>query len=140
MENTKICINRSGLIKNALDDYLSCGVPDFRGIKKTFYLKKIINEKEIEKLLEKLIDEMEPYREINFDELTLRETDAIKEIMVSYLLKFDKNKYFFDKPFLNFFMDKGYLNIAEEFVARARKDDSNLKPYELFQAIRMYGL
>ncbi|NLY46856.1 MAG: hypothetical protein GX053_12845 [Tissierella sp.] len=136
MINTKISINKNRLIKNALDDYLCCDTPNFRGIKKTSYLKKIINEKEIENLLEKLIAEIEPYKGKNPEELTPKETNKIKEIIVSYLLIFDKKKYFFDQPFLSFFIDKGYLNIAEEFVARARKEDSNLKPYEVFQAIR----
>ncbi|MDR7871062.1 MAG: hypothetical protein RIN55_09400 [Tissierellaceae bacterium] len=136
MENAKKSIHKSILIENALNDYLSCSIHNFSEINKTSFLKKIINEKEIENLLEKLIAEIEPYKEINPEELSHKETDEIKEIIVSYLLKFDKGKYFFDKPFLKFFIDKGYLNIAEEFVSRARKEDSSLKPVEIFQAIR----
>ena len=136
MENSTLSIPKEDLINQSLKDFLNCHIPDYKGFEKTSYLKKIINEKEIESLLEELIAEMQPYRDEISKELSPREIERIKEIIVSYLLEFDKRKFFFDKPFLKFFIDKGYLNVAEEFISRAKKEDGHLKPIEIFQAIR----
>ncbi len=129
-------IPKDYLIKQAIDDYLSCNVPDFKGMKKVSYLRKTINEKRIKSGLEKLVAETKPYRAANPEELSPGEIEEIKKTIVSYLFEFDKKKYFFDRPFLTFFIDRGYLNIAEEFIFRAKKEDSHLKSIEIFQAIR----
>lgn len=136
MENSTRSIPKEDLINQSLKDFLNCPMPDYKIIKKTSYLKKIINEREIENLLEKLIAEMQPYRDQIAKELDPGEVEEIKEIIVSYLLEFDKKKFFFDQPFLKFFTDQGYLHVAEAFISRAKKDDGHLKPVEIFQAIR----
>ncbi|MPW24291.1 hypothetical protein GC105_00585 [Alkalibaculum sp. M08DMB] len=141
MENTFTNDSRKSiatdyLIRQALSDYLSSDLPDFKEMKKTSYIKKIINEKQIHYLLDKLITEIQIHREKNPIDPRFTETESIKEIIVSYLLEFDKKKYFFDKPFLKFFIDKGYINVADEFISRATRDDGHLKPIEIFQAMR----
>lgn len=127
---------KNHLIHYALNNFLSVDNYNFIGIEKTSYLKKIINEKKIQKLLENLISKMESYKNINPNELSMEETEKIKKIIVSHIIEFDKGKYFFDKPFLQFFIKKGYLDVAEDFIDRAKKEDDNLTAEEVFQAIR----
>lgn len=127
---------KSHLVQYALNNFLGLDNCDFDGINKTSYIRKIINEKKIQKLLDSLISKIEPYKNININELSSMETDEIKDIIISYLLKFDAEKYFFDKPFLKYFIDKGYLDVAEDFINRAKKEDVQLTAEEIFQAIR----
>lgn len=124
------------LIQFALNNFLNIDYYNFAGIKKTSSLRKIINEKEIQKLLDSLISKIKSYKNINSHELSIKDSEEIKKIIIPHLLEFDRGKYFFDKPFLKFFLDKGYLDVAEEFINRAKKEDSNLTGEEIFQAMR----
>lgn len=135
-KDNKIPISKDHLIQQALNDYLNCNVHDFNRTKKISYIKKIINERQIQRLVDKLIAEIQIYIDGAPKKSRLEETEGIKEIIIPYLIKFDKKKYFFDKPFLKFFIDMGYLNVADAFINRARKEDGQLKPTEIFQAIR----
>lgn len=136
MENNSVFDLKNHLIHYALNNYLSENNHNFIGLSKTSYLKKIINEKRIQKLMDNLISGIKPYMNLNSNELRSKDIEEIKNIIISHLIKFDKGKYFFDKPFLQFFIHKGYLDIAEEFINRARKEDNCLTAEEIFQAIR----
>ncbi len=136
LNKNKVFDFKDHLIQFALNNFLNMDYYNFVGIKKTSSLKKIINEKKIQKLLDNIISKIKSYKNINNDELSIEDSEEIKKIIIPHLLEFDKGKYFFDKPFLKFFMDKGYLDIAEEFINRAKKEDSNLAGEEIFQAMR----
>ncbi len=131
----KVFSFKDHLIQFALNNFLNMDYYNFVGIKKTSSLRKIINEKEIQKLLDSIISKIKSYKNINH-ELSIEDSEEIKKIIIPHLLEFDKGKYFFDKPFLKFFIDKGYLDVAEEFINRAKKEDSNLAGEEIFQAMR----
>lgn len=127
---------KNHLIQFALNNFLNIDYYDFAKINKTSSLRKIINEKKIQKLLDSLISKIKSYTNINPNELSIKDSEEIKKIIISHLLEFDKGKYFFDKPFLKFFIDKGYLDVAEDFINRAKKEDNNLTGEEIFQAMR----
>jgi len=127
---------KNDLIQYSLNNFLNMDNFDFSRINKTSYLRKILNEKEIQKLLDSLISKIKSYKNINPYELSIKDSEEIKKIIISHLLVFDKGKYFFDKPFLKFFIDKGYLDVAEDFINRAKKEDGNLSGEEIFQAMR----
>ena len=124
------------LQNRAIKDYMDCNISIFKKLKKVSFVEKFINERKIRKLSEKLIDELRPYKCTNPEELNSRQTDELKKIITSYILELDKKKLFFDMPFLKFFLDQGYLNVAEKFIAHAKKEDNKLTHQEIFQAIR----
>lgn len=136
LNKNKVFSFKNHLIQFALNNFLNIDYYNFAGINKTSILRKIINEKEIQKLLDSLISKIKSYKNINRDELSIKDSEEIKKIIIPHLLEFDRGKYFFDKPFLKFFLDKGYLDVAEEFINRAKKEDSNLAGEEIFQAMR----
>lgn len=132
----KESIPKDILTKNAINNYISCNKSIFEGLRRVSFFKKVFNERKIRKLIERLMDELQPYRSRNPDEMSSEEIDILKKIFTSYILEVDKRKLFFDRPFLKFFLDQGYLNAAEEFIERAKKEDGNLSSEEIFQAIR----
>lgn len=134
-ENEK-SISKGTLLKRAINDYMNCNKSIFEGLRKVPFLEKVLNEREIRKLVERLMNEMKPYRSKNPKEMSSTETDELKKIFTSYILDLDKRKLFFDRPFLKFFLDQGYLNAAEDFIERAKKEDGCLTSEEIFQAIR----
>lgn len=124
------------LVSHASETYEKCGEPDFNGFRKVIFFEKLRNEREIKKLSERLIQKMEPFRGKDFESLTPSENDELKRTITSYILELDERKLFFDKPFLGFFLDKGYMESAEDFLDEVKLEDSDLKPEEVFQAIR----
>ncbi|MBP1924289.1 hypothetical protein J2Z76_000142 [Sedimentibacter acidaminivorans] len=136
LKENRVLNLKNNLIQYALNNFLNMDNFDFSRINKTSYLRKILNEKEIQKLLDSLISKIKSYKNINPYELSIKDSEEIKKIVISHLLEFDKGKYFFDKHFLKFFIDKGYLDVAEDFINRAKKEDGNLSGEEIFQAMR----
>lgn len=130
------------LLDHSINEYLNCDNFKFNYLKKVSFIKKLWNERQIKKLTSKLIDDLEPYKSMfqedsNFEEfLYSLEKEEVKSIVTDFMLKIDKRKLLFDKPFLKFFIDQGYINVAEEFIKAAKKKDSQLKPEEIFQALR----
>jgi hypothetical protein len=130
------------LIKHALNDYSGSNEPPFRKLKKTSYINKIFNERRIKRLSQKLIDDIEPHKtmiqeKLNSNaDLSSPEMEKVKSIVTDFMMKADKLKLFFDRPFLKFFIEQGYLKVAEEFITRAKKEESQLKSEEIFQALR----
>jgi hypothetical protein len=124
------------LVRDASDTYYNCGDPDFKGFRKVHIFEKLKNEREIKKLSERLIHELETFRGKDPESLTASETEELKKAITSYILELDNRKLFFDKPFLGFFLEKGYMESAEDFLDEVKLEDSDLKPEEVFQAIR----
>lgn len=111
-------------------------------LRKVSFIKKLYNEKEIKRLFEKFITDLEPYITKLQEELNTNTDwsspvmEKVKAIVTDFMLEADKRKLFFDRSFLKFFLEQGYLGVAEDFFTRAKKEDSQLKTEEIFQAIR----
>ncbi|WP_027108433.1 class 1 isoprenoid biosynthesis enzyme [Lacticigenium naphthae] len=104
--------------------------------------KKLWNERQLKKILNKLLDEQKPYvpelREY-FEAPFNSSSSAVKEVkslLIQALQKMDTRKLLFDQPFLYYFITQGYMDVAEEFLHRAKKEDSHLSSEEIFQALR----
>ncbi len=129
------------LLNHAINEYLDSDTFQHK-IKKVSLIKKIWNEREINKLFEKLINDLEPYRTKiqeglnNTADLSSSEIEEVKFIVTEFLIKADKRKLLFDKPFIKFFIEQGYLDAAEKFITTARKEAPQLKDEEIFQALR----
>lgn len=124
------------LIQHTLHRFRHIANYDFAGEKKTSYREKVRNEKEVQKLIDDLTLKIKPYRNTNLPELSSTETEELKNTVTASLLAFDQKQPFLDKPFLKFFIDLGYLEVTEAFIARAGKEDRGLTAEEVFQAIR----
>lgn len=130
------------LLNRAIYEYKSSDKFQLNKIRKVPFINKLWNERKIKKLTGKLINDLEPYKaEFQAD----KNSDAfigspvkeeIKSIVTDFMLEADKGKLLFDRPFLRFFIEKGYLNVAEEFIEAAKAEDSQLKNEEIFQAMR----
>lgn len=124
------------LLNRAINDYENCKNSLFKRPQRVSFLEQILNERQIRKLSKQLLNEIDHYIDKNFKEMTSKETKEIKKIFTSYILKLDERKLLFDKPFLKFFLDQGYLNAAEDFIECAKRKDGNLTAEEIFQAMR----
>lgn len=129
------------LLNHAINEYQDSDKFQHK-IKKISLIKKIWNEREINKLSEKLINDLDPYRiklqeglNDTFD-LSSPEFEEVKSIVTEFLLKADKIKLLFDRPFIKFFIEQGYLGVAEEFITTARNEAPQLKDEEILQALR----
>ncbi|GAB2481079.1 hypothetical protein GCM10008929_03290 [Alkalibacterium psychrotolerans] len=111
-------------------------------MKKVSLVKKLWNEHRLKRLVNKALDELDPLLPIieehieSGTETLSPELEEVKVLMVRLLHKLDKQKLLFDEPFLTFFIEKGYMTVAEEFVQRVRKEDGQLSNEEIFQALR----
>lgn len=114
----------------------------FQKIKKVSLLQKLWNERRLKRLVDKAITELDPFmpaiqEQMESDEtLSSEEMEKVKKIMTELFKTLDKQKLLFDEPFLMFFIDEGYMNVAEAFVKLVRKTDSQLTNEEIFQALR----
>jgi hypothetical protein len=130
------------LLDCAINEYLSSDESQLKKLKKVSFIKKIRNERALKGLSQKLMQDLEPYKTELQEKLNSKpdfsspEMKGMKAIVTDFILEVDKRKLVFDRPFLNFFIEQGYLEVAQEFIARARKEDSELKSEEIFQAIR----
>ncbi|OJF97020.1 hypothetical protein [Alkalibacterium sp. 20] len=104
--------------------------------------KKLLHERQLKKQLSNLLDELEPYVPEIRDHIESRSETSfpaqkeVKTLLVEFLQEMDKRKLLFDQPFLNYFISQGYMDVAEEFLFRARKEDTGLTDQEIFQALR----
>jgi hypothetical protein len=130
------------LLNCTIREYLNCDKSQFKKLKKVSFIKKIRNKKELKGLSQKLMKDLEPYKTELQEKLNSKpdfsspEMKRVKSIVTDFVLEADKRKLFFDRSFLKFFIEQGYLEVAEEFITRARKEDSELAPEEIFQAMR----
>ncbi len=130
------------LLNYAINGFLESNEFQLNKLHKVSLIKKLYNERKIKKLTERLINDLEPYK-AEFEKgqdidvfLNSQMKDEVKSIVSDFMLEMDRRKHLFDKAFLKFFIDKGYLDVAEEFIAIARKEDSQLNNEEIFQAMR----
>lgn len=124
------------LIRQTTNLYRSCGRPDFRALRKVSLFEKLRNERAIRKRSEQLLGQLEPFQGSNPAELSDAEQTALKRILSEYILDLDGRKLFFDKPFLGFFLEQGYMDSAEDFLEQVRREDSGSEAEEVFQAMR----
>lgn len=130
------------LLNCAINEYLSSDESQLKKLKKVSFIKKIRNQRTLKRLSQKLMHDLEPYKtelqeKINPEpDFSSPEIKMVKSIITDFILEVDKRKLVFDRPFLNFFIEQGYLEVAQEFITRARKEDSELKSEEIFQAMR----
>jgi hypothetical protein len=130
------------LLSCAINDYLNSDESQFKKLKKVSFIKKIRNKRTLKGLSQKLMQDLEPYRTDLQEKLNSKpdfnspEMKRMKAIVTDFILEVDKRKLVFDRPFLNFFIEQGYLEVAQEFITHARNEDSELKSEEIFQAMR----
>ncbi|GAA0352075.1 hypothetical protein GCM10008932_01330 [Alkalibacterium iburiense] len=105
--------------------------------------KKMWNEKRLEKIINSLINDLEPYmpllKESYQSEVNAKESEAVtkvKELIYNALKLIDEKQLLFDRPFLTYFMSQGYMDVAEAFIQRVNSEDPELKNEEVFQALR----
>ncbi len=120
-------------------EYLKCKYLSLWWRNKTDFYQ---HEKEI-KFVEKLSNErrMEKFRKRFFDELHKIPKNESKEKewsdkIFSLIMELEANIIGEEYSYINFFTDKGYGLITEEFIKEARKFDPNMNVYDIFQAIR----
>ncbi|MDD4494942.1 MAG: hypothetical protein PHV32_11475 [Eubacteriales bacterium] len=132
------------LLDCAINEYLESDVSQIDKIRKVSLLNKMLNERKIKNLYKRLINDIDPYRSkiweitnfVSGIDLSSAEMREVKRIVTDFLLKADQRKVLFDRPFIKFFIEQGYLRAAEEFITRAKKEEPQLKAEEIFQAIR----
>ena len=130
------------LLDFATNEYLSGGRSYLGRLKKVSCISKSRNQKKLKRLSQILLDELGPYKKVLQEksnamlDFSSPEIKKVKSIMTDFLLKADKSKLIFDKPFLKFFMEEGYLEAAQEFIARTRTENPQLTSEEIFQALR----
>lgn len=125
------------LIEISLANYSSSSSFPLEKLKKVPLWRKIWNEKRLEKLFNKVIKELDPYLpELNQNSSSPTAINNVKQILVRALKEMDAKKLLFDQPFLSYFIRQGYMDVAEAFIQRAKKEDSNLTNEEMFQALR----
>lgn len=112
--------------------------PPFNFSQTTVYssAEKRSNEEGVRRVLARLKKELEPWQTSPISIISQQETEALEAIITSHLVEIDHGRYLFDEPFLEFFLNKGYLDSARDFFMMAQKKDSNLTLEEVFQAIR----
>lgn len=130
------------LLNCVTNEYLNSDESQLKKLKKVSFIKKIRNKRALKGLSQKLMHDLEPYKTEPQEKLNSKpdfsspEMERMKAIVTDFILEVDRRKLVFDKPFLNFFIEQGYLVVAQEFITRARNEDSELKSEEIFQAMR----
>jgi hypothetical protein len=130
------------LLNCVTNEYLNSDESQLKKLKKVSFIQKIRNKRALKGLSQKLMHDLEPYKTVFQEKLNSKpdfsspEMKRVKAIVTDFMLEADKRKLVFDRPFLNFFIEQRYLEVAQEFITRARSEDSELKSEEIFQAMR----
>ncbi len=130
------------LLNRAINECKSSNKFQLNNLRKVSFINKLWNERKINKLTEGLINDLEPYKaEFQKEQsadvfLSSPMKEEIKSIVTDFMFEADKRKLLFDRPFLKFFIENGYLDVAEEFIRAAKKETPLLKDEEIFQAMR----
>ncbi|MCC5895537.1 MAG: class 1 isoprenoid biosynthesis enzyme [Alkalibacterium sp.] len=104
--------------------------------------RKVLNERQLKKMINQLFEDLEPYLpelKAMADDLTDPSSPTlleVKEIVLECMRTIDEQRLIFDQPFLSFFIDQGYMDVAEAFLLKAKKEDDQLTDPEIFQAMR----
>lgn len=136
MEINKPLNEYQNLLDQTLADFSASNDSPYQEMRKISYVEKLINEREIKKLSEKLFRKLEPFKNLKNEHLSEEDKETITQAFKEYILKLDQKKLFFDKPFLGYFMDMGYLESTNAFIENAKAHDPELEVIDLFQAIR----
>ncbi|MGB4589331.1 MAG: hypothetical protein WBI17_08875 [Clostridiaceae bacterium] len=136
MEINKPLNEYQNLLDETLADFMSSKDSPYLEMRKISYVEKILNEREIKKLSERLFRKLEPFKNLKSEHLNEEDKEAITQAFKEYILKLDQKKLFFDKPFLGYFMNMGYLESSNAFIENAKAHDPDLVVTDLFQAIR----
>ena len=99
-------------------------------------VRKILNERRIRRLSDEFFKDTEPYRGKERKDLTPSEQDAFRKRVKAFLLELDRQNLLYEQPFLEYFLEQGYMDTAEEFADRADAEDSGLEQEDVFQALR----
>jgi len=124
------------LLEESLRDYALSVECSFADLKKTNLFVKIHNERAIRKLSEEFFKKLEPLRSRGMSSFSDKEKEQLKRDFREFALVLDKQRLFFDKPFLGYFMEMGYLESTNAFFDAAKSHDENLLLSDLFQAVR----
>lgn len=136
MEINKQLFDDQNLLDQTLADFKASKESPYLEMRKISYVEKLFNEREIKKLSEKLFRKLEPFKNLTKEYLSEEDKESITQAFKEYILKLDQKKLFFDKPFLGYFMDMGYLESTNAFIDNAKAHDPELEVSDLFQAIR----
>lgn len=136
MEINKLPHDYKNLLDQTLADFSASKETPYLEMRKISYVEKLLNEREIKKLSEKLFRKLEPFKNLTKEQLSEEDKETITQVFKEYILKLDQKKLFFDKPFLGYFMDMGYLESTNAFIENAKAHDPELEVSDLFQAIR----
>jgi len=136
MEINKLLHDYQTLLDQTLADFSASKETPYLEMRKISYVEKLFNEREIKKLSEKLFRKLEPFKTLKNEHLSEEDKETITQAFKEYILKLDQKKLFFDKPFLGYFMDMGYLESTNAFIENAKAHDPGLEVIDLFQAIR----
>jgi len=136
MEINKPLKEYQNLLDQTLADFVTSNESPYLQMKKISYVEKLFNEREIKRLSEKLFKKFEPFKNSKKEHLSEEQKEMITQAFKEYILKLDQKKLFFDKPFLGYFMDMGYLESTNAFIENAKAHDPELEVIDLFQAIR----
>ncbi|GAA0479722.1 hypothetical protein IRB23M11_17970 [Alkalibacterium sp. m-11] len=143
MKHTELhSLEADRLLSDSLEGFAEAALFPADKLTKVPYWKKLWNEKRLEKLLRDLMDDLEPhmselagYAE-DMDDKHSDTVSRVKQLVTKTLKEIDEKRLLFDRPFLTYFMSQGYMDVAEHFIERAKKEDPNLKNEEIFQALR----
>ncbi|WP_161879090.1 hypothetical protein [Alkalibacterium sp. MB6] len=124
------------LLKESIGAYSEANQFPYDRLKKVPLWKKLLNEKRLEKLINKLMNELEPYLPELKESSQSSINNKVKTILVEALEQIDNKRLLFDRPFLTYFLSQGYMDAAEAFIKRANEEESLLSNEEVFQALR----
>ena len=94
------------------------------------------NEQELRCVIAGLQADLEPWRAKTAAELTRNDLNQLRTKITDRLTEIDRNGSLMPEPCLEFFIEQGYLETAEEFLLQARMQDGSLTMEEVFQALR----
>lgn len=123
------------ILNTALENFEKIRAFKWKRLKRVNYFKKIMNERKIMNKMKQLMNDVAPYTQKK-QEISPAERGQIKQLLVNFLAEVDHERLLFDQPFLSYFVDKGYFEVAEEFIMKAKKRVPDLSNEEIFQALR----
>lgn len=124
------------LVSSSVSLYEKSPAFNFNGTPLYSAAEKKSNEDGIRRIITSLQKELKPWQTSIISTLSQDDGEALEKIITAHLIKLDQGRYLFDEPFLEFFLEKGYLKSAQDFFLMAKEKDGNLTLEEVFQAMR----
>ncbi|MGF7058511.1 hypothetical protein [Brassicibacter mesophilus] len=124
----------NSLVQNLKFKYLSlwweteCSCPKIN--RKISFFDKLKNERKVEVFRKKLFKLL---NEVTVDE---EQKSIWRDKILELIKEFESNISGYEESLIDFFIDKGYSEITEAFIDEAKKFDSSIEVYDIFQAIR----